>query len=179
MIEDNKSPLCILNARQHKTLVQNSLDGRQDDKSIPHIYNMDVLHSKRMKERNNWTSRFIKATIIQMMLASVLTLFFVLSLHGPLRLLSFLIAYNASDAPFAGAWFNFGYITYLIGVLAIGMTAMIYRYFEHTLCIAYDRATSVLAVLNFILMNAGILIATWPMMIAGYIGGVSEISSQF
>jgi len=140
---------------------------------------MRLSYNERMKERNNWTSRFIKATIIQMMLASVLTLFFVLSLHGPLRLLSFLIAYNASDAPFAGAWFNFGYITYLIGVLAIGMTAMIYRYFEHTLCIAYDRATSVLAVLNFILMNAGIVIATWPMMIAGYLGGVSEISSEF
>jgi hypothetical protein len=28
-------------------------------------------------------------------------------------------------------------------------------------------------------MNAGIVIATWPMMIAGYIGGVSEISSEF
>ncbi|MGB8933700.1 MAG: hypothetical protein WCC17_01175 [Candidatus Nitrosopolaris sp.] len=137
---------------------------------------MNVFYSKRMKGRNNWTSRFIKATIIQMMLASVLTLFFVLALHGPLRLLCFLIAYNASDA---GASFNFGYMTYLIGVLAIGMTAMIYRYFEHTLCIAYDRATRVLAALNFILMNAGIVIATWPMMIAGYIGGVSEISSEF
>ncbi|MGC2571512.1 MAG: hypothetical protein WA364_08365 [Candidatus Nitrosopolaris sp.] len=179
MIEDNKSPLCILNTRKYKTLVQNSLDGRQDDKSIPHIYNMNALYSKRMKDRNNWTSSFIKATIIQMMLASVLTLFFVLALHGPLRLLSFLIAYDASDAPFAGAWFNFGFITYLIGVLAIGMMAMIYTYFEHTLHIGYDRATRVLAALNFILMNAGIIIATWPMMIAGYIAGVSEISSEF
>ena len=132
-----------------------------------------------MKDRNNWTSRFIKATIIQMMLASVLTLFFVLALHGPLRSLSFLIAYNASDAPFAGIWFNFGYITYLIGVIAIGMMAMIYRYFEHTLSIAYNRVTKVLAALNFVLMNAGIVIATWPMMIAGYMGGVSQMSSQF
>jgi hypothetical protein len=56
---------------------------------------------------------------------------------------------------------------------------MIYRYFEHTLCITYERATRVLAALNFILMNAGIVIATWPMMIAGYIGGVSEMSSEF
>ena len=98
-----------------------------------------------------------------------------MTLHGPLRLL--LIAYNASDAPFAGAWFSFGYIIYLIGVLAIGMMAMIYRYFEHTLSIAYDRATRVLAALNFVFMNAGIIIATWPMMIAGYIGGVSQMSS--
>jgi hypothetical protein len=140
---------------------------------------MIVFYSKRMKDRNNWTSRFVKATIIQMILASVLTLFFVLALHGPLRLLSFLISYNASDTPFAATWFTFGYITYLIGVLAIGMTAMIYRYFEHTLCTAYDRATRVLAALNFILMNAGIVIATWPMMIAGYIGGISEMSSEF
>ncbi len=28
-------------------------------------------------------------------------------------------------------------------------------------------------------MNVGIVIATWPMMIAGYIGGVSEMSSDF
>jgi energy-coupling factor transporter ATP-binding protein EcfA2 len=37
-----------------------------------------------------------------------------------------------ADAPFAGAWFNFGYFAYLFGVVGIGMT-MIYRYFEHTL----------------------------------------------
>jgi hypothetical protein len=129
-----------------------------------------------MKDRNNWTSIFMKATIIQMMLASALTLFLLVGIIGPLRLLSFLISYNASDSPFAGAWFNFGYFTYLIGVLAIGMMAMIYRYFEHNLRIAYDRATRVLAALNFILMNAGIVIATWPMMIAGYIGGVSQMS---
>jgi hypothetical protein len=41
------------------------------------------------------------------------------------------------------------------------------------------RQSEVLAALNFILMNAGIVIATWPMMIAGYIGGVSEMSSEF
>jgi uncharacterized membrane protein (DUF485 family) len=58
------------------------------------------------------------------------------------------------------------------------MTAMIYRYFEHTLCISYDRATRFLAALNFTLMNAGILIATWPMMIAGYLGGVYEGSAR-
>ena len=28
-------------------------------------------------------------------------------------------------------------------------------------------------------MNASIVIATWPMMIAGYTGGVSEMSSDF
>jgi hypothetical protein len=135
--------------------------------------------SYNLKDMNNWTSIFMKATIIQMILASALTLFLLVGIIGPLRLLSFVISYNASDSPFAGAWFNFGYITYLIGVLAIGMTAMIYRYFEHTLDIGYDRATRVLAALNFILMNAGIVIATWPMMIAGYIGGVSEMSSEF
>ncbi len=132
-----------------------------------------------MKDTNNWTSRFIKATIIQMMLASFLTLFFLFARFGPLSLLIFLIPYNASDSPFAGGWFNFGYITYLIGVIAIGIMAMIYRYFEHTLSIAYHRVTKVLAALNFILMNAGIVVATWPMMIAGYIGGVSQMSSDF
>jgi hypothetical protein len=128
---------------------------------------------------SNWTSRFMKATIIQMMLASVLTLFLLFGRFGPLHLLSFLIVYNASDTPFAGAWFNFGYIIYLIGVISIGMIAMIYRYFEHTLSITYHKATKILAALNFVLMNAGIVIATWPMMIAGYMGGVSQMSSQF
>jgi hypothetical protein len=130
-----------------------------------------------MKDRNNWTSIFMKATIVQMILASALTIYLLVGIIGPLRLLSFLISYNASDAPFAGAWFNFGYFTYLIGVLAIGMMAMIYRHFEHTLHIGYDRATRILAALNFIFINAGIIIATWPMMIAGYIGGVSQMSS--
>jgi hypothetical protein len=130
-----------------------------------------------MKDRNNWASIFMKATIVQMMLASALTIYLLVGIIGPLRLLAFLISYNVSDGPFAGAWFNFGYFTYLIGVLAIGMMAMIYRHFEHTLHIGYDRATRVLAALNFVFMNAGIISATWPMMIAGYIGGVSQMSS--
>src|SRR5215469_2352203 len=82
-----------------------------------------------------------------------------------------------TKGPNVGAWFNFGYFTYLIGVLAIGMMAMIYRHFEHTLHIGYDIATRVLAALNFVFMNAGIISATWPMMIAGYIGRVSQMSS--
>jgi len=133
--------------------------------------------SYNLKDMNNWTSIFMKATIVQMILASALTIYLLVGIIGPLRLLSFLISYNASDSPFAGTWFNFGYFTYLIGVLAIGMMAMIYRYFEHTLHIGYDRATRILAALNFLFMNAGIIIATWPMMIAGYIGGVSQMSS--
>ena len=131
------------------------------------------------RSRSNWTSKFMKATIIQMMLASALTLFLLFGRFGPLHLLAFLIPYHASDTPFAGAWFNFGYIIYLIGVITIGMMAMIYRYFEHTLSITYYRATKILAALNFVLLNAGIVIATWPMMIAGYMGGVSQMSSQF
>ncbi len=110
-----------------------------------------------------------------MILASALTLYLLIGIIGPLRLLSFLISYNASDSPFAGAWFNFGYFAYLIGVLAIGMMAMIYRYFEHTLHMGYDRATRVLTALNFVFMNAGIIIATWTMMIAGYVGGVAQM----
>jgi len=133
--------------------------------------------SYNLKNMNNWTSIFMKATIVQMILASALTLFLLVGIIGPLRLLSFVISYNASDSPFAGDWFNFGYFSYLFGVVGIGMMAMIYRYFEHTLHIGYDRATRVLAALNFVFMNAGIIIATWPMMIAGYIGGVSQMSS--
>jgi hypothetical protein len=133
--------------------------------------------SYNLKDMNNWTSIFMKATIVQMILASALTIYLLVGIIGPLRLLSFLISYNASDSPFAGAWFNFGYFSYLFGVVGIGMMAMIYRYFEHTLHIGYDRATRDLAALNFIFMNAGIIIATWPMMIAGYIGGVSQMSS--
>ena len=89
--------------------------------------------SYNLKDMNNWTSIFMKATIIQMILASALTLFLLVGIIGPLRLLSFVISYNASDSPFAGAWFNFGYFSYLFGVVGIGMMAMIYRYFEHTL----------------------------------------------
>jgi hypothetical protein len=95
-----------------------------------------------MKDRNNWTSIFMKATIVQMILASALTIYLLVGIIGPLRLLSFVISYNASDAPFAGTWFNFGYFTYLIGVLAIGMMAMIYRHFEHALHIGYESDKS-------------------------------------
>jgi hypothetical protein len=53
--------------------------------------------SYNVKDRNNWTSIFMKATIVQMMLASALTLFLLVGIIGPLRLLS-VISYNASDS---------------------------------------------------------------------------------
>ena len=53
-----------------------------------------------IKDRNIWTSIFMKATI--MMLASALTIYLLVGIIGPLRLLSFVISYNAS----AAAWFD-------------------------------------------------------------------------
>jgi hypothetical protein len=135
--------------------------------------------ARQINVKNPWTSRFIKAAIIQTVLASVVTVFLILEQLGPLKLLSFLMSYNVSDTTYAGTWFNFGYLMYLVGVLAVGLMAMFYKHFESTLGKTYGKVTGILAALHLILMNIGLVITTWLMMVAGYIGGVSQMSADF
>jgi hypothetical protein len=138
-----------------------------------------LYEKEKLKEKSTWSSRFVKAAIIQMVLAALVTGVLVLAQLGPLNLLSFVMSYKTADTTYAGTWVNFGYIMYIIGVLAIGLTATFYRYFESNISIRNTKLINIFASIHLLLMNIGIVIASWMMMIAGYIGGVAQMSIEW
>lgn len=138
-----------------------------------------LYEKEKLQEKTNWSSRFVKAAIIQMALASLVTGVLVLGQLGPLNLLSFVMSYKTADTTYAGTWFNFGYIMYIVGVLAIGLTATFYRYFESNFHIRNTKLTNIFAYMHLLLLNIGIVIASWMMMIVGYISGVAQMSIEW
>ncbi|MEM1922601.1 MAG: hypothetical protein QXO86_02610 [Nitrososphaerota archaeon] len=124
---------------------------------------------------SKWASRFIWAAIIQGALATVLTLYIVV---GQVTFLkpepSRVIAFGS-----AGMWFTMGYLTYLIiGVMGVAVTALFYQYIESTLGKPYGGLTDKLAWLHLVLMNVGVVGATWLMMLGGYLGGSAMLPPE-
>ncbi|MCS7127513.1 MAG: cbb3-type cytochrome c oxidase subunit I [Thaumarchaeota archaeon] len=75
----------------------------------------------------------------------------------------------------AGTWFTVGYTTYLIvGVVAMAVTALFYHYIENVLGKPYTGIANTFAWLHLVLMNVGVVGATW-MMIGGYQGGAAML----
>ncbi|MEM4417546.1 MAG: hypothetical protein QXD32_05770 [Nitrososphaerota archaeon] len=125
--------------------------------------------------RGKWASRFIGAAILQGALATVLTLYVVLGQLWFLRPeVSRVIAFGS-----AGTWFTLGYALYLvIGVLGVAVTALFYHYIENVLGKVYTGAANILAWIHLILMNVGVIGATWLMMTSGYQAGAAMLPPE-
>ncbi|MEM1943467.1 MAG: hypothetical protein QXO30_00975 [Candidatus Caldarchaeum sp.] len=117
---------------------------------------------------SKWASRFIVAAIVQGALATGLTLFWVVGQLGFMKPeFSRVIAFGS-----AGNWFTVGYTTYLVvGVMGVAVTALFYHYIENVLGKPFRGVANTLAWLHLILMNVGVVGATWMMMVGGYLGG--------
>ncbi len=113
-----------------------------------------------------WTKRFIGAAIIQGLLVVMLTLAIIFGQMYVKPEVSRVIAFGS-----AGMWFTMGYVMYiLVGVIGVGVSALFYHYLENTLGLSYKGIAKYLAVLHLIMMNVGIVGATWLMMYGGYEG---------
>lgn len=120
---------------------------------------------------SRWASRFIIAAIVQAAMAAGLTAF--LLFRGALGKppASTIIAAGG-----AGNWLTIGYFGYLIlGLLASGVMAFFYGYIEVELGRPYWGWMNFLAWAHLVLMNGGVVGATWLMMHAGYRGGVAAL----
>lgn len=122
--------------------------------------------------KSTWASRFIAAAIIHGALAAILTLYIVV---GQIFFLkpepSRVIAFGS-----AGQWFTVGYVTYLIvGVIGVAVTAVFYYYLEGALGKKFTGFSSLLAWMHLVLMNVGVIGATWMMMVGGYLGGAAML----
>ncbi len=115
-----------------------------------------------------WASRFFGATIIQGLLATALTLFFVI---GQISYLQPAVSRIIASGN-AGTWFTVGYTTYLIvGVVGVAVAALIYYYLEAGLGKVYTGVAKIFAWTHLIFLNVGVIGATWMLMIGGYLGG--------
>lgn len=123
-----------------------------------------------MPLKNVWASRFIIAGIAQGALATVLTLYFVLS-----QVITSAVPFSKVIAGgSAGTWFMVGYATYLIvGVIGIALTALFYHYIEATLGKVYKGIANYFAWIHLIFANVGVLGATWLLIIGGYLAGAA------
>lgn len=114
----------------------------------------------------SWSKRFMVAAVIQGLLVTILTLAVVIGQMYVKPEVSRVIAFGS-----AGMWFTMGYIMYiLVGVIGVAVSALFYHYLEHTLVAVYRGIVGYLAWAHLIMMNVGVVGATWLMMYGGYEG---------
>ena len=125
-----------------------------------------------LMQNTTWSTRFIKAAIVQGAIACGLTLFLVLGQGSLIKPeVSRIIAAGG-----AGTWFTFGFVMYIIvGVMGVAVSALFYHYLENVLHQRIRGKAKALAWMHLVLMNVGTIAATGLLMYAGYIGGASML----
>ena len=126
-------------------------------------------------QASKWATRFVFATVIQGVLAVVLTAFLLYQAVFGTPAASRIVAGGG-----AGTWLTVGYLGYLmLGLLVTAGAAFFYQFLEVRLGKRYEGWTNAFAWANLVLWNAGVVGATWLMMHAGYRGGAAAIPTQF
>ncbi len=134
----------------------------------------DTKWQMSISPSSKWANRFIIAAIVQGALAAGLTAW---------------LLYDATyDTPGAarvvasgggGTWLTEGYLAYIMfGPLAVAVTALFYQHLEVNLRAPYKGWSNVFAWLHLVLMNVGVVAATWLMMNGGWRAGVLAITLQ-
>ncbi|MDG6994703.1 MAG: hypothetical protein JRN52_02170 [Nitrososphaerota archaeon] len=114
---------------------------------------------------SKWSNRFVWAAIIQGLAATLITIpIFLPTIHPAVA--------QVIASGSAGTWFLTGYVMYIVvGVVAVGLTALFYHHFEVVLGKRYRGViANALAWIHLVLMNVGAAAATWLLMYAGYLG---------
>jgi heme/copper-type cytochrome/quinol oxidase subunit 4 len=120
---------------------------------------------------SKWANRFIIAAIVQGALAAGLTGYL---LAAGVGLLGGVPASKIVAGGGAGTWLTVGYLTYIIlGPIAVAVTALFYQHLETGLRSPYTGWTKLMAWAHILLMNIGVVGATWLMMNAGFRGGAA------
>lgn len=123
-----------------------------------------------------WAKRFIGLAIVQGALAlAIMVIFLSLNLFGaPGQQPSRIVAGGS-----VGTWLLVGFTGYLVvGVLAVGLSALFYHYLEVVRGNRYTGVNTGLAWAHLILLNVGAAGASWLMMLAGYTGGSHLLTSE-
>ncbi|MCP8304694.1 MAG: hypothetical protein H3Z50_04395 [archaeon] len=121
-----------------------------------------------------WSSRFVWAAIIQGLIATILGIILTTALISPLP---DMFVEVFLDVPLIGfveltALQGFG-IYIVVGVIAVGLTAWFYYYFEVVMEKTYSGVANILTWIHLVLMNVGVAAASWMMVYAGFIGDLA------
>ncbi len=129
-----------------------------------------------VQQSSKWADRFIKAAVIQGALAAALTSYLLYyGVYGN-PAASRIIA-NLGGGGNAGIWLTVGYLVYIpLGPIAAAVTALFYQHLETQMRKPYTGLTNILAWGHIILMNVGVVGATWLMMNAGFRGGMLALT---
>ena len=71
------------------------------------------------------------------------------------------------------ALFGFFAMYIVVGVVGIALTALLYYHVEVVMGKMYDGMVNLFAWIHFLLMNTGIVGATWPMIYTGFWGDIA------
>ncbi|MDE1856979.1 MAG: hypothetical protein KGH98_02735 [Candidatus Micrarchaeota archaeon] len=115
---------------------------------------------------DTWTLRFIYSALGQGLVFVALTM--VLFVYGSISVVpapAQVIAFGS-----AGTWILAGYLSYLIMIIYLGVTALFY-YYIGKVDNGFRGSANVSAWVHFILVNIGITGACLLLVYAGYIGG--------
>ncbi len=120
-------------------------------------------------QRSKWANRFVIAAIIQGALAAALTSYLLYQGLWGVPAASRIVAGGG-----AGMWLTVGYLVYIpLGPIAAAVTAQFYQHIETIQQKPYRGLSNILAWGHIVLMNVGVVGATWLMMNAGYRGGAA------
>jgi len=130
------------------------------------------------KIENKWSNLFIIVGIAQFLAVGVLTVIIVFSHMGDVSpVLSTIMTYT--DAEFTpGLWFTFGYQMYILGCIGVLVFGFVYRHIENTTS-PYNKKTNFLAGFHLVLMNVGLVVSTFTIMIAGWVGGIAMVGEDW
>ena len=124
--------------------------------------------------RGKWAHRFVKMSLLNGVLAIVLTSYLLYLAVFGVPAASRIIAGGG-----AGTWLIVGYFGYItIGVLATIVFALLYRYLEVDLRRTFTKFSSGLTWLALVLWTVGVIGSMWLMMHAGYSGGAASLSTS-
>lgn len=140
------------------------------------------VEKAEVRRASKWSNRFIWAAIFQGLAATILTIPLIWPETG-----IFGIKYSpaaaqiiaAGGAPDAGMWYTVGFLSYImIGVLAVGLTALFYYHFEVGMGKPYKGVSNYLAWTHLILMNVGVAAACYMLMFGGYFGEAALLAGK-
>lgn len=121
---------------------------------------------------SRWANRFIVAAIVQGALAVGVSAYLLYDATydspGAARIV-------ASGGP--GTWLTAGYLGFImLGPLAAAVTSMFYQHLEAHLRAPYSGLSNIFAWLHILLMNVGVVGATFIMMNGGWRGGALALT---
>lgn len=142
------------------------------------LQNSEAAYSQG-NTKSKWSNRFVWAAIVQGLAVTLLTIPIVWPPDGLFGIKVSPSVASVFAGESAGIGYTLGYLSYImVGVIAVGLTALFYYHFEVSISKPYKGVANYLAWAHLIFMNVGVAAATYMLMWGGYFGGAALINGK-